>query len=497
MDLRLKQERVEYHGCVLDRTAEDVFTSDVVVPDTLEDVGEIVLADGDFCLWRLDLGSGSAEAEGEWKGSVCYRAETDGSLQQFPVSVGIRLRIHDDAIEPNLKPWASCRVSEHTVQIMNTRKLRLKLRASMTLQCYAMQTMELTSGAEEAPADLFFKTEQHTASFVTDVSEQMFTAGERIRLQQAPEGKRILASHSEVQFDPPQRSGSRAILHGAVRTDLLYQSSETKQPVFETVNTTFSQLLELDQLTDKDTVGCHLQLTSADLILHEGEDLETEFHLVAQTRCIRDTELRYLSDAYSVNDALEIETEPLNCVKMCEPETLTVYAEGEQTDAPDAVTLFSASAMLSSVKTALDSVSGTVEVTALFIDADGCLVSRCIEASFTQQLPCGATVTEIHLGQPIVTTAAGGLKVRLPVQISTERTDAFNANQIISLERAEGQDERDCLPSITLIPYIENLDLWETAKQYGSTTDAIRAANTRNDGEKQPKYCIIPRVKVG
>ena len=94
MDLRLKQERLESYACVLDRTVEDVFTSDVIVPDALEDVGEILFTDGDFCLWRLDLGSGSAEAEGEWSGSVCYRAENDGSLQHFPVKVGVRLRMN-------------------------------------------------------------------------------------------------------------------------------------------------------------------------------------------------------------------------------------------------------------------------------------------------------------------------------------------------------------------------------------------------------------------
>lgn len=497
MDLRLNQERVEYHACVLDRTMEDMFTSDVVVPDTLADVGEIVLADGDFCLWRLDLASGSAEAEGEWKGSVCYRAENDGLLQRFPVSVGVRLRLHDDAIEPGLKPYSSCRVTECAVQIMNTRKLRIKIRISMSLQCYANQAMELTCSVKEAPPDLYFKTEQHTSSLVTDVSEQVFTAGERIRLQQAPEGAVLLASHSEVQFDPPQRSGSRAILRGVVHTGLLYQGSETKLPVYETVNTTFSQLLDLDGLTEADTLCCCLQLTSADLILHEAEDLETDFHLVVQTLCVREQELRYLSDAYSVSDELKLNTEPLQFVRRSGTETMTVYAEGELKNAPENASVFSACARLCSANKTKDAASGTAEVTILFVDAEGSLCSRCAEAKFTQELPEYCDITDINLGQPVVTAGADCLQIRVPVQLAYERITTAEARQIISVEKCDASSVRHCLPSLTLIPRTENMDLWETAKHYCSTTDAIQAANRVSDGEKPTRYCVIPRVKVG
>jgi hypothetical protein len=255
--------------------------------------------------------------------------------------------------------------------------------------------------------------------------------------------------------------------------------------------------LDLGDLTEKDTCCCRLQLTSAELILHEGEDLETEFHLVAQTLCIRDQELSYLSDAYSVCGALELETEPLRFACRSGVETMTVYAEGDLTNAPEGASVFSACARLCSVRRTKDSVSGTAEVTVLFSDADGLLCSRCVETTFTQDLAENCSVLDVTLGQPVVTSGAGGIHVRVPVQLACENIKAVEVRQIISVERSDAPDERDQLPSLTLIPRTENMDLWETAKRYCSTTEAIQAANPVREGEKTAGYCIIPRVKVG
>ena len=497
MDLRLKQERLESYACVLDRTVEDVFTSDVIVPDALEDVGEILFTDGDFCLWRLDLGSGSAEAEGEWSGSVCYRAENDGSLQHFPVKVGVRLRMHDDAIEPDLRPFAACRVTECSVQIMNTRKLRFKVRACLSLQGYVLQTTELTSGVEESPADLYFKTEQMTASMVTDVSEQVFTAGERITLREAPEGRSLIAFHSEIAADQPQRSGARAILHGVVRSTVFYQGEESKAPICETIETAFSQLLDLENMSENDTLRCRLQLTSADLILHEGPDLETDFHIVAQTLCSRETEFHYLSDAYSVSNPLELQRAPIKSASCGNINTVTANADATLKQLPDGASMFSVMTHLGSVRMTQASVSGTAAVTVLFSDSDGSLQSCEAEAQFEQALPENTMVSELRLCQPDVSKASGEYRVYVPVQIDCAEMRQCQAQQITAVKRLEGDGRCAGMPSLTLIPRSETMDLWETAKHYGSSIEAIRAANIVKDGEKVPEYCIIPRVRVG
>ena len=282
-----------------------------------------------------------------------------------------------------------------------------------------------------------------------------------------------------------------------MRSTVFYQGEESKAPICETIETAFSQLLDLENMSENDTLRCRLQLTSADLILHEGTDLETDFHIVAQTLCSQETELHYLSDAYSVSDPLELQTAPIKSASCGNINTVTANADATLKQLPDGASMFSVMTHLGSVRMTQASVSGTAAVTVLFSDSDGSLQSCEAEAQFEQALPENTMVSELRLCQTDVSKASGEYRVYVPVQIDCAEMRQCQAQQITAVKRLEGDGRCAGMPSLTLIPRSETMDLWETAKHYGSSIEAIRAANIVKDGEKVPEYCIIPRVRVG
>ena len=497
MDLRLQQERMEYYACVLDRTVEDVFISDVVVPDTMEDVGEVLFADGDFCLWRLDLSTGSAEAEGEWKGSVCYLSENDRTLRHFPVSVGIRLRAHDDAIEPNVRPYTSFCVSDVSVQLLNTRKARVKIRVVMTLQGYAPQAMDLTVGFENAPEDVFYRTAEHCFSSITDVSEQVFTAAGNASLREAPFDRRLLSSHSVITTDLPQQSGSRAILHGTIRTSLLYQTGEQAPPIAETIETAFSQLLDLDNLSEDDALHCTVQLTSAELSIHDNAELETQFHIVVQTLCMRSRKLQCVSDAYSVQSPLSLETEPVRLTCGSIADTVQVVASASLPRESERESFITSFANVRSVRNENGAVSGAVEMKLLVRDESGSLSMRTQETEFDHTLPNEAVLLAAEAGQTAASNAGGEMQIRVPILLRYQISEQVSAEQIVSVTQSESEKQPVKRASVTLIPRDSADDLWEVAKKYGSSTEAIRKANAVAEDDDPPAYYVIPRIFAG
>lgn len=493
MDLRLKEERIEYHTCVLDRTVEDMFTADVVVPDALADVGEVILMDGDFCLWRLDLGSGSAEAEGEWKGSVCYRTEDSGELVSFPVSVGIRLRVHDDGISPDLRPFAVCRVLEQTAQVMNSRKLRLKVRASMALQGYENRSTTIYRCGDDMPDDLLFKTDTTTMSVVSDVSEQVFTAEGRHSLRETPSGLTILSAHSEIAAEPPLLSGSRAIVNGRIRTTVLYTGEQSGAPVTETLETPFSQLLDLDASDETASLRSRLQITSFELSVRDNA-LVTDYHIVIQTISEQELSLSLLTDAYSLRGPLELRTEPIMMTHCDSEEAAQVFAEATVPDAPDNSVVLTSFANLASVRRSHDSVSGIVHVKTLYLTPEGNLAGSHTQAEFSYVLQDMCELRDILPEKPNLSKNGETMEVRVPMKIEYARREQAEVRQICGIAYTDDPGTGCDAPSITLVCREEAEDLWECAKAHGSTIEAIQNANKPCDGESQPRYRIVPRV---
>ena len=494
MELRLNRERVEYLQRAVDRTTEDTFTADVVIPDVLPDAAAIALTEGDFCLWRLDFSSGSAEAEGEWKGTVCYLADQEDGLVSFPVSVGVRLRVFDDAIEAGIKPFASFRVTELSGQMMNSRKIRVLVRVMISLEGYLPEYFSMACLPEERQTDVFFRQERVPCTIVTDVREQVFTAADRVALKNQPSGG-LLASHSELVYEQPSVIGGRSVLQGKIRTELLYAVEGSQLPISQTVEMPFSQLLDLDPSIEAAQIDLRLQLTAAELTIQESS-LEAEFHIVMQMVCARLTELPVLVDAYSVRDLMNLQSEPLQVSAWNEKKEITQNITCAVSDVSPDAQIISCMARIRSIRVRNAVASGKADMIILTSGENGMLHSYLTDAPFSVEIEPDMHMLHASVGSVSVQSNTGGLQVTVPLTIVVRSITETTVNQVVTMERGDPDAQLLSAPSIMLIPNEEALDLWCVAKRYASSTDAILAANPKKDGEPVPSFWIIPRIRA-
>lgn len=493
MELRLHKERYERMICAANRTMEDAFTADVVVPDAMPDVASVLLTDGDFCLWRLDFSDGCAEAEGEWKGSVCYQEES-GLVKSFPVSVGIRMRISDDAIRPELRPFAAFRVSEVGAQVMNSRKLRIKVRISLRLQCYAMDELELTTGFENPGKDVFGRQEELCFSSVVNVQEQLFTVGGSHEIGLTPGGT-LLSAHSEIIAEKPQIAALRAVLQGVIQTDLLYLPEGEKLPMTERIQTPFSQLLDVAQLDPEDTFQLQLQLTSAELTPQSEKGIEAEFHVVAQALQIRSVQAPVLKDAYSLSGALISERSRGEIQQFSFPETQEISLSCDTEAEADDSGMIAVVPYLHSLQVHRESMQGVVSFHILVQQENGLLRSARLTAPFEYQTAYEYTPRRIWISAAEARVRNGAISANAKVMLDLTEANSVNADQVTSVRLEEtSTTERDAA-SLVLVPRIGNDDLWELAKQYRSTVEMIEKTN-QADEDAEARYLLIPAIPV-
>ena len=491
MELRLKRDPLNCYTCKLNRHAEDSFTADVVISDTLPDASSVILSDGDFCLWRLDLSSGSAEAEGEWKGSICYAAESDGTPVRFPVSVGVRLRVSDDLITPELRPYASFHICDVAGQLMNSRKLRMRVRIQMELKLFATGEEDIVTGIENPSEDLQMLTEQQTISYISGVEEQVFTAADQIHLSH-DNVTDILCAHSRIRFQPARADGRGAILSGAVITQMLCRGADGSL-VSETAETVFSQLLDFSDCSEGDLLLSSLQLTSSDVYLNEAGELHTDFHIVTQTQCVKTKELAILTDVYSVSDALRLSSAPLALHRFDREEGVSESAETSMEIPPESSIVYCTVPTLRAFQTQEGRPVSALSAVVLLADQDGRISARQETIPVSLSVSADRSIQAVNVRQPVVSVAGNMAKVRVELGILPSVVHETKCDQIQEIEYLGSDASREDLPAVTLIRRADLTDLWETAKRYGSTREAIQSANPEFENGDSA-YILIPRI---
>lgn len=475
MELYLEQQEFSAFQLVSQRAAEERFSSDCVVPDSLPDASRLLFTEGELCLWRLDLADGSAELEGEIRSSVCFQAE-NGDVSGFPVSVPVSVRFRGEELQSGQRPCLSCRVSELTGQMINSRKIRLQGRLTCDLKLYAPGDYLFTTGVGEEEKGVFQRREHTSVSVVSAVEEQVFSVSETLPLRLGfPADGRVLSHSSVPILDETQIFDSRLILQGRVVTTLLYQDAQSGELVSESVETPYSQLMDVSSDQPLSAADAVIHLTSAELrCCNDDQAVETSYHLVVQAVCFSDVEADCVTDAYSTRGSLSLswaEESVPSVPSLLRRET----TEGVLPCVPSGKTVLAARSALRG--------SGA-EITLLLREGETL-------STLTGQIPLPDGAKHPLLPEtPTIVPGPEGFAVRLPVVFQEASPPAERLRQI-SGAVIEPLDELDLRPSVKLVRRSDT-DLWTLAKAHASSEAAILAANPET--ESPSNWLLIPRV---
>ena len=475
MELQLDQQHVSCYRQVMCRKTEERFSLDCVVPDSLPDAAALLLTEGDLCLWRLDLTDGAAELEGELTVSILCSAEGTGAPMSVPARVPVKSRLRAEGIASGLRPVLRCTVTELSGQLLNSRKLRVQGRMLWELTLYDGWDLELPLGIADPPRGVFQRRERVLVPVISAVEEQVFSVGDTVSLRKGwPEEGRVLSSHSVPILEETQVSDASLTIRGKISTTVLYREAAQGALVSETLETLFSQRMELPDAAD----GCDvfLHLTSVDLRCGgTDQTAETDFHLLAQVVCRRELEADLFTDAYSTHAELALKRDEIQlAAPLPDPEPFTLETETE-TENADQTVITSRFALR----------GDRAVVTLLMTNAEGGLFSRAAETA----LPCLAE--RLYRAEaPSVSVSGNSVQAKVNVTAFGEAALPRTLELITSAEL----DESVCRTpaSITMVRREEGQDVWQLAKTYGSSEAAIQAANPEQDPPS--RWLVIPRV---
>lgn len=374
-------------------------------------------------------------------------------------------------------------------RIVTPRKLMLRANIGSQVRVYVPDQVESYSW-KNVPEDVQLLEKTYPVTLLRYAGEKIASPEEQFSL---PSARKILCCCMNPKVTESRLSGGRLLIKGVGKLQLLCQGQDEKLFTAD-FDLPFSQLADVDpEFIEQGMADVVVCTTALEPELMEDGQLRVRADLVCQYGVYQRKELSYVEDAYSTLHDLSPVKEQLRLPVLLDQSRELVSAEiNWEEDNADVVN----SRLLTGFPQLRHQEDGMVmEMTGicqvLYYDRDGNLHSS--NLPWTNTIPLAASdncriCTSVTDGDaPCVKhgSVTANLELQELCMVGDEKT-VVTGFQI-------GDEKRPDPTRPTLIlRRAGNRDLWELAKAYGSTVDAIVNVNGLTDGPMEDAFLLIP-----
>lgn len=485
MEVNFKGGSLKYE----ERIGEATFTceeiTELIVPDALPDVSEILTADGQSFLRGKEARKNLLVISGLSEVTVLYCAE-DGGLRKLRLEVPFEGESPCAGLAETDRLSAGVRMVSAEARILNSRKVAVKTETCIHVSAWSPRKRSWAKDAPEAEA-LELKKETCVVFPVTEVTEKTFEVTDTLPL---PAGKppvgEILYSRAGIQQEEASPVGGRLILRGTAFLSVVYLSLSGETAEAD-LRMPWSAMLDASNAGEEQSCAVELALTGLSTELSEG-GIMVDLGGVAQAAIYTRTELSYLADAYSVACELTAETETAELTVSCDhseqTDVLTLRLEGRQP--PRSLTAIFADCGRPRQEKELCRVPVTVKALCAGEGGKPVLLTGRGEAVCR-----GMTDPGIRTGELYASVSSGGAEVRVPVIFSGIQEETITLTLLTSATAEDAPQETGEFTAV-LQRARPGDTVWELGKRKRLPCAAIRSVNgLEPDGEPTPGMLLL------
>ena len=466
-------------------------SAESVVPDTEEDIGRIAAVQSSVLLKSKDLSGRGVLVTGEARASVLCIDEGRERISCVRLAKPFSAEFEVAELSGEEQTQISLTVAATDARLLNPRKLSVTFDLAAELSCYVPESVAVeTAQPGESCRGLHVRCAETELTLPNAVCEKSFVLNEQFPL---PAGtgrpERLVCEQAEIRADDCQLIGSKAVVKGRALIRVAWLGEDGNGPVQASFSAPFSQIIDIGAET-MELCTVQPQITGAyyDLIdsISGEKMLDAEIHVLLQLVCRSRIRIRTVADAYSNLTPLDAQTETLHFSSADERRTLRVNAAESVDVMEDCTDVICVFPTLSRCSLEGQKLSAAANLDILYRTAGGELSA--VRRTIMLKEDCGggdARLLTASLAEIDLRPSGGSMETRvtLEAQLLCETDNEISSISGVALDEEQSFD-LSRFPSLTMVRR-EGESLWEIAKRYHSSVEAIEAyagGETENEG---------------
>lgn len=501
MELAFEQTQFSCLRRVAQLSAAQEQTQELIIPDTMADAARTLICYAEPELQSKTSRDGSLLVTGVIQTSCLY-ADEQGSVQPLSAQIPFTVKLDHPQWQEQTRSRVSCTIRSADGRLINSRKVLLRVNVLVQAEGYEPMS-EASSTLRDAPGCLQQKTAVYADLVPVELAEREFRLSEELALSDGrPAIAQVVSCAVQPVLQEQNLVGDKALAKG--RIELLLTDLDEEGAVRTlSLSFPFSQYCQLQQTyTQDEALQITLCLTGVQIepvSTNEGQKLLVGVGVVMQCLISSAQQLNVCEDAYTTRGSFTPQWKTDERVMRLD--TQRVHAslrESFQTSAASVLDcrVYQQEQTQQRVDDGLV-IHAPLRADVLYVDGDGALQTQSFRAELTCQTALcenGSCEAQLQL-LPGGGAAAGSGSIELRCE-GVFQLQCYCKQMLKTLVGGSidpHETQRDARASVVIRRTTRQQELWELAKHYRTTTDAIQTANQLTQPEVEAgRLLLIP-----
>ncbi len=472
-------------------------TQEVKVPDAMPDIGTVLGAWGQSVIRGKTWHGSGMTVSGGVMAWVLYAPE-DGTMPRV-VETWLPYQLHWDFPQTQRDGAMLVRTLVQNLDARSVSPRKLMVRVNVYAAGQALEPIKLEQYMpQELPEDVHVLRRSYPVTLPREAGEKAFQIEEDLQLpQNCADAHKLLYYNISPEITDRKIMADKVVFRGSARVHGLCRGGENRLQSF-TLEVPFSQYSELERNYDESAQAQIMpQVSSLELDLTENGGLRLKAGIVGQYVVYDRPVLEMIEDAYSPGREVELQWDELELPVVLEQRTDPIRAE--QTAEVDAASVLDVCMYMEHPKQMPMSdgvelqLAGSFQV--LYEDPEGAVKS--VVSAWDERLDLAAAPETRLLstarpdGVQSADPMTGRIGVHGDVAVDTLAVTVQKIPVVTALELGEPIVPDPGRPSL-ILRKVGHDSLWDIAKQYGSTVEAISKANGLQQEPGADSILLIP-----
>lgn len=494
--MELQKKNLQFYELAADRQTTYEESTDAIVPDAYPDIERISCAFGQVTVKDISPQNDRILVSGTVDVTLLYQPEREEGLRRMDTSISFAHIEESKALTAESTCFVRVQILQVEAREVNSRKVNVIARICFETAAYTARDLTLTEDITDEALPLQILRENHTLRMPKQALYREFTVLEDVETP-GVDGCSLVQSECALSVEEARTMHGKAIIKGIARLHcILLRPDGQLSPMEQALP--FTQIIDFDDLEEGQPLDIRFSVQHLDIELHDAGVLSIGINAGALLCVMQEEAVCPITDLYQTTHPVTMHTRPIRLTG--------IQSYGElQSENTENISLGAHCSQVLDARAVCQNIQQenpehlrlTIHLRLLFLNHDDKLYCVCRTLGISVALPQSIANASLYdvLVQPTASPAgADSAAVRFTIRGKLFGKQEQSINDITEL----AVNEAECFErsAVTLIlRYVHATEcLWDIAKSYHTTVNAIRNANEMaNDTENvREQLLLIP-----